>query len=171
MTSSNPYLVSHDQLPAWCKCNLACHSHSSAAILIFPIALSHAGHDNPAIINGYRRVGGSGKKLDQNTSRTDTNPRALSRRTSGKTKKATSQENGHRDVYDTEEYQVNTFWKCWRSIWDYWHNETGQSKSYTVSIQRRFLLYLLDFSPIGSTDILFFPLFLALTKLYLSSKK
>lgn len=99
----------------------------------FPISVSLspylAGHDNPAIINGYRRVGGNSKKIDQSTSRTDSSPNTLSRRTNGKTKKASEKENGHEDVYDTEEYEVNTFYKCWRSIWDYWHNETGQSES------------------------------------------
>jgi hypothetical protein len=124
----NPWLCAHDELPAWAM-------------------------DNEYIVSGHRRPGGAAmeaRQLAKGKSKSidagygddaeviKASARAL-RTTRSRAKMAPEAEgqdesaqevngNGHAilDSLDSlEEYEHNTYAKCWNSVWSYWHNETG----------------------------------------------
>lgn len=84
----------------------------------YDILLSHTGKPDPFILTGYRRPGDAYKPAH------DTEERGASSSTRNNQELRARSTPGANAKTPPGLYYHDSFYKCWKSIWAYWHNET-----------------------------------------------
>ncbi|KAI3627992.1 hypothetical protein GLX27_000326 [Malassezia furfur] len=115
----NPYLVDFEELPAWAK-------------------------DNAFLRHGYRRPGDAPPRVPEKAPPVPEKDTALGASTLRRRTHATASE-----THSEPTYRHDTYYQCWRSVWDYWHNETVNIHTHLIGAIVAIVVLLLQLADLA----------------------